>query len=82
MTATGNLEGIPMQWKARRPAVRPGSAPARHEFTPNVFYRQFAGDKPPALRIFPGDTYVQLRLTESTPTTKGVIIATYELAGA
>src|SRR4051794_22285823 len=31
MTATGELNGIPMTWTARRPAARPTS-PARHEF--------------------------------------------------
>ena len=56
MTGAGKLEGIPMEWSGRRPAVRPGSGPARHEFTPSVFYRYFSSEPAPVLRIFPGDT--------------------------
>lgn len=55
MTASGNLDGIPMEWTGRRPAARPGT-PSRHEFVPSTFYRQFSADTAPALRIFPGDT--------------------------
>lgn len=56
MNGDGVIDGIPMEWSARRPAVRAGSAPARHDFTPTVFYRQFSGAKEPVLHIFPGDT--------------------------
>jgi amidase len=56
MTGSGKLDGIPMELSGQRPAVRPGTGPARHEFTPAVFYRQFSSDPAPALRVFPGDT--------------------------
>jgi acetamidase/formamidase len=55
MSGDGKIEGLAMTWSARRPA-QPPAAPQRHEFTPTVFYREFSGAKPPALRIFPGDT--------------------------
>ena len=56
MTGSGDMEGIPLEWSARRPATPPSSGPARHEFAPTIYHRQFSSDKPPALRIFPGDT--------------------------
>lgn len=56
MSGTGDMNGIAMEWTARRPAVRPGAAPARHEFTPTAYYRQFSSAPAPALRIFSGDT--------------------------
>jgi acetamidase/formamidase len=56
MTGTGKIDGLPMEWSGQRPAARPGSGPARHEFTPTAFYRHFSSAPAPALRIFPGDT--------------------------
>ena len=56
LSGTGDLEGIPMELTARRPAVRPGTAPVRHEFVPAAYYRYFSAETAPALRIFPGDT--------------------------
>ena len=44
MSGDGSLEGIPMKWTARRPAVRPAS-PTRHDFVPTAFYRQFSSAK-------------------------------------
>jgi len=51
----GVIDGIPIQWSARRPVTHP-TAPTRHDFTPTVFHRQFSGGKEPVLHIFPGDT--------------------------
>ncbi len=46
----------PATWRARRPAIRPASAPALHKFSPREFHRLFSSGIPPALRVFPGDT--------------------------
>src|SRR5690242_18010601 len=51
----GTIEGISMRWSARRPAAKPAQ-PTRHDFKPTAYHREFAGDKQPVLRIFPGDT--------------------------
>ncbi|HZS54304.1 MAG TPA: acetamidase/formamidase family protein [Bryobacteraceae bacterium] len=56
MQGDGTLQGIVFKWSARRPLVRPASAPTHHEFTPTIFYREFSGMKEPVLHLFPGDT--------------------------
>jgi acetamidase/formamidase len=55
MSGEGTIDGLAMTWTARRPAMRGGPA-TRHEFKPKVYYREFSGDKPAALHVFPGDT--------------------------
>lgn len=55
MNGDGTLHGMSMAWSARRPAAPP-EHPARHEFTPVAYYREFSGDKEPVLHIFPGDS--------------------------
>src|SRR3954454_22997578 len=40
MSGTGDVDGIAMEWTARRPPPHPAS-PTRHEFRPTAFYRQF-----------------------------------------
>jgi amidase len=52
----GDVGGIKLQWRARRPAVRPEDGPRTHTFTPTEFHRTFSHAIAPALRIFPGDT--------------------------
>jgi len=56
ISGQGTIDGIAIEWSARRPAPRPASGPTRHEFTPTVFYREFSGLKQPVLRLFPGDS--------------------------
>lgn len=56
MAGEGIADGIPIKWSAHRPAVRPSSAPAHHDFTPTVFYREFSGSKQPVLHLWPGDS--------------------------
>ncbi len=56
MSGDGVVDGIPIKWSARRPAVRPSSAPNHHDFTPTVFHREFSGLKEPVLHLWPGDT--------------------------
>ena len=41
---------------ATRMPERPAASPARHDFTPTVFYRQFSAANAPVLKIEPGDT--------------------------
>jgi amidase len=55
MSGDAVLDGIPVKWSARRPAVRTSSAPTRHDFAPTVFYREFSGAIEPVLHVFPGD---------------------------
>ena len=55
MSGDGVIDGIRMTWSAKRSAA-PAASPARHEFTPTVFYREFSSAIGPVLRIFPGDT--------------------------
>jgi amidase len=43
------------EMSAVRAPQRPSSPPARHEFTPTVFYRQFSASNTPVLKIAPGD---------------------------
>ncbi len=56
ISGDGTVDGIPIQWSARRPTPRPASGPSHHEFTPTVFYREFSGMKQPVLHLFPGDS--------------------------
>lgn len=56
ISGQGTIDGIPIQWSARRPAPRPATGPAHHEFTPTIFYREFSGMRDPVLHLFPGDT--------------------------
>jgi amidase len=56
MSGTGTIAGIEFTWNARRPVVRPSSAPTQHEFKPTTFYREFSGMTSPVLHLFPGDT--------------------------
>ena len=56
MSGEGDVDGIPIKWSAHRAAVRPSSAPAHHDFTPTVFYREFSGSKQPVLHLWPGDS--------------------------
>ncbi len=41
---------------ATRAPERPAGSPRHHDFTPNVFYRQFSASNAPVLKIAPGDT--------------------------
>jgi acetamidase/formamidase len=56
ISGEGDLDGIPFNWTARRPVVRPTGGPTHHDFTPAVFYREFSGMTAPVLHLFPGDT--------------------------
>ncbi len=56
ISGEGTIDGIAMEWSARRPVPRPASGPARHEFTPTIFYREFSGLRQPVLHLFPGDS--------------------------
>ena len=56
ISGQGTMDGIPIQWSARRPVPHPASGPAHYEFTPTVFYREFSGLRQPVLKLFPGDT--------------------------
>jgi hypothetical protein len=56
MGGEGTADGIPIKWSAHRAAVRPSSAPPRHDFRPTVFYREFSGSKQPVLHLWPGDS--------------------------
>lgn len=49
------FENEAIVWSARRPSTRP-AAPAIRDFEPQQFYRNFSGEIPPVLHIFPGDT--------------------------
>jgi len=55
LSGEGTIDGIQIQWSARRPAPRPAT-PTLHEFTPTTFHREFSGMKEPVLRLFPGDS--------------------------
>lgn len=55
ISGQGTIDGIALQWDARRPVPRPAT-PAHHDFTPTVFYREFSGMKQPVLHLFPGDS--------------------------
>ncbi|HTC45355.1 MAG TPA: acetamidase/formamidase family protein [Steroidobacteraceae bacterium] len=56
LKGAGHLYGLPIAVSARRPLLRPASAPRLHVFEPQQFYGNFSGAIPPALHIFPGDT--------------------------
>lgn len=56
MAGNGVIDGIEIKWSAHRPMPHPATGPARHDFTPTVFQREFSGMKEPVLHIFPGDT--------------------------
>src|SRR6267142_3177999 len=56
LSGKGILHGVPITAAGRRPLERPSGAPRIHNFAPQIFYRNFSGANPPALRIFPGDT--------------------------
>jgi amidase len=56
LKGAGHLYGLPIAVTARRPRVRPATAPQLHIFEPEHFYGNFSGATPPALHIFPGDT--------------------------
>ena len=43
-------------WTARRAPSRQPGPPARHEFVPSVFHRQFSAATPPVLHVWPGDS--------------------------
>jgi amidase len=47
---------IKTPFTAKLAEKRPASAPARHEFTPTTFYREFSGINKPVLTVNPGDT--------------------------
>ncbi len=48
-------DGLPYTWTAERDLPRPAQA-RTHEFSPTEFQRYFSPEKPPVLRISPGDT--------------------------
>ncbi len=48
-------------------------APARHEFTPTVFYRQFSAANAPVLKVWPGDTIHTTTVDAGGTDEKGVV---------
>ncbi|MGJ5817531.1 acetamidase/formamidase family protein [Paludibaculum fermentans] len=58
-------------WKARRDSATAG-APKTHTFEPKVFYRNFSGAIPPALRINPGDSIKTYTVDAGGVDSKGV----------
>jgi len=58
-------------WKARRDAAAAG-AHKTHLFEPKVFYRNFSGAIPPALRINPGDSVKTYTVDAGGVDSKGV----------
>lgn len=56
LSGQGVLNEVPITVTARRPVVRPDTAPRLHVFEPATWYGAASHANPPALRIFPGDT--------------------------
>jgi amidase len=54
--ASGREKPSVSRFTAQRVPKRPDAPPARHEFMPTMFYRQYSSLNPPALRVNPGDT--------------------------
>lgn len=65
ISGTGTITGIEFTWTARRPLVRPSSAPTRHDFKPTTFYREFSGSRPQCCASFPATLCTRKRWTRA-----------------
>jgi amidase len=72
LSGKGTFRGMSIALAGRRPLQRPSGAPTVHDFTPQVYYRDFSGATAAALHIFPGDTVRTKTLDANGADEKGV----------